>query len=310
LRLAMSLLVRDEADIIAANIRFHAKLGVQLFIVTDNGSVDGTRELLDDLSKEVDIIIIDEPAHTIDQDLWVTRMAHHIQQHGSADWIINNDADEFWLPLSGNLVDAIEHQLHTGELAAQEVGLLYCQRSNLIPTSEAVNASGYSFADNVYRVQRTLTHTIEPDAAWHENGSDILIRTLPGKVITRMAGLISIDMGNHGAKHELARVNTEHIQILHFPVRRFEQFERKVINYGQSLENNTRFAQNVSRHLRHWYAQHLNGRLREEYDRFVLPQSRVQALVTDGILVQDQRLQQWQESDDDSQTPHLRLTGS
>lgn len=294
MRLAMSLLVRDEADIIAANIRFHANLGVQLFIVTDNASVDGTRELLDELRKEVEIIIIDEPAHTIDQDLWVTRMAHHVQQSGSADWIINNDADEFWLPSSGSLPDAIERQLLTGELPADKVGLLYCQRSNLIPTREAVGSAGYRFSDNVYRVQRTLTHELEPAAAWHENGSDILIRTLPGKVITRMRGLVSVDMGNHGANHELARVDTGQIQILHYPVRRFEQFERKVINYGQSLENNTRFAQNISRHLRYWYEQHLSGKLQEEYDRFVLPQARVQELVSDNILVLDERLQQWQ----------------
>lgn len=294
MRLAMSLLVRDEADIIAANIRFHASLGVQLFIVTDNGSVDGTREILDELSKELEIIIIDEPAHTIDQDLWVTRMAHHIQQGDLADWIINNDADEFWIPANGTLPDAIEHQLQTGKPLAQDIGLLYCQRSNFIPTREAVCATGYCFSDNVYRVQRTLTHDTEPQAAWHENGSDILIRTLPGKVITRMNGLISVDMGNHGANHELARVDTEHIQILHFPVRRFEQFERKVINYGQSLENNTRFAQNISRHLRHWYAQHLNGKLRDEYDRFVLPVARVQELVSDNVLVPDHRLQQYQ----------------
>ncbi len=297
MRLAMSLLVRDEADIIAANIRFHANLGVQLFIVTDNASVDGTRELLEELRKEVEIIIIDEPAHTIDQDLWVTRMAHHVQQSGSADWIINNDADEFWLPSSGSLPDAIERQLQTGELPADQVGLLYCQRSNLIPSREAVCSKGYRFSDNVYRVQRTLTHDLEPEAAWHENGSDILIRTLPGKVITRMKGLISVDMGNHGANHELAKVHTEQIQILHFPVRRFEQFERKVINYGQSLENNTRFAQNVSRHLRHWYAQHSSGKLQDEYDRFVLPQANVQKLVNDNVLVLDERLQQLQKAE-------------
>ena len=296
MRLAMSLLVRDEADIIAANIRFHADLGVELFIVTDNASVDGTRELLDDLSRDIEIIIIDEPAHTIDQDLWVTRMAHQIQQSGRADWIINNDADEFWLPSSGSLPEAIERQLQSSELPAEDIGLLYCQRSNLIPTREAVCAADYRFSDNVYRVQRTLTHDKEPQAAWHENGSDILIRTLPGKVITRIEGLVSVDMGNHGANHELARVDTGQIDILHFPVRRFEQFERKVLNYGQSLENNTRFEQNISRHLRHWYTQHLDGRLREEYDRFVLPQADVQELVKDNILVIDKRLQEYLES--------------
>jgi len=47
MHLAMSILVRDEANIIEANIRHHAASGVSSFIVTDNGSVDGTRELLE-----------------------------------------------------------------------------------------------------------------------------------------------------------------------------------------------------------------------------------------------------------------------
>jgi len=76
---AMSILVRDEVDIIESNIRFHADAGVEHFIVTDNASIDGTRDVLASLKNEFSIEIIDEPSHTIDQDLWVTRMARQLQ---------------------------------------------------------------------------------------------------------------------------------------------------------------------------------------------------------------------------------------
>ena len=48
-RLVMTILVKDEADIIEANIRTHAKLGVDAFAVMDNNSSDGTREILEKL---------------------------------------------------------------------------------------------------------------------------------------------------------------------------------------------------------------------------------------------------------------------
>jgi hypothetical protein len=42
MRLVMTLKVRDEADILDDNLRYHRALGVDFFVVTDNGSVDGT----------------------------------------------------------------------------------------------------------------------------------------------------------------------------------------------------------------------------------------------------------------------------
>ena len=43
MRIVMTLKVRDEADVIDANLRFHLAAGADFFIVTDNGSTDGTR---------------------------------------------------------------------------------------------------------------------------------------------------------------------------------------------------------------------------------------------------------------------------
>ena len=42
------MMVRDEIDIVECNIRYHLSEGISRVIVTDNGSLDGTRDLLSD----------------------------------------------------------------------------------------------------------------------------------------------------------------------------------------------------------------------------------------------------------------------
>ena len=48
MKLVMTLLVRDEEDIVADNLDFHLAQGVDEVIVTDNGSSDATLEILRD----------------------------------------------------------------------------------------------------------------------------------------------------------------------------------------------------------------------------------------------------------------------
>ncbi|TMK71128.1 MAG: hypothetical protein E6G49_10025 [Actinobacteria bacterium] len=45
-KLVMALKVRDEGDVLEANLRFHHALGVAHFVLTDNGSTDDTPEIL------------------------------------------------------------------------------------------------------------------------------------------------------------------------------------------------------------------------------------------------------------------------
>ena len=77
MKVVMAIKVRNEADIIETNLRYHLALGVDHFIVTDNGSDDGTTEILQGFADEGVLDLISEPG----QDFWsaahewVTRMA-------------------------------------------------------------------------------------------------------------------------------------------------------------------------------------------------------------------------------------------
>ena len=50
-RLFMTLLLRDEEDIVRENLDFHLAQGVDRVIVTDNGSEDRTVEILRDSTR-------------------------------------------------------------------------------------------------------------------------------------------------------------------------------------------------------------------------------------------------------------------
>ena len=101
--LVMTLLVRDEVDIVRDNLLFHLAGPVDHVIATDNGSQDGTREVLQEFSASGVLTLLDEPGDDYSQAVWVTRMADiALGRFGSA-WILNNDADEFWMVETSDL---------------------------------------------------------------------------------------------------------------------------------------------------------------------------------------------------------------
>ena len=55
--LVLTLLVRDEADIVEANLDFHLSRGVDFVIATDNGSVDGSAEV----ARRLGATVVSEP---------------------------------------------------------------------------------------------------------------------------------------------------------------------------------------------------------------------------------------------------------
>jgi hypothetical protein len=106
--LVMTLLARDEADVVESWLSYHLNAGADFVVATDNRSVDGTTEILERYAREGHVHLIREAGEDLRQDEWVTRMARMAATDHGADWVINSDADEFWWPRGASLAHVLD----------------------------------------------------------------------------------------------------------------------------------------------------------------------------------------------------------
>lgn len=108
MKLVMTLLVRDEADIITEHLEYHLGAGVDFVIAIDHRSRDGTTEILESYQRAGVLRLIRDDSEFARQSEWQTRMARLAWTDHSADWVINSDADEFWWPRGHSLRDVLD----------------------------------------------------------------------------------------------------------------------------------------------------------------------------------------------------------
>ncbi|OKL52900.1 hypothetical protein BSZ39_12430 [Bowdeniella nasicola] len=100
-------MVKNEVDIIEDVLRHNIDQGLDAVLILDNGSSDGTRELLGKLSGELPIYVGDDPIVAYEQSAKMTFLADTAAQH-RAEWIVPFDADEFWFGVGGSLNETLK----------------------------------------------------------------------------------------------------------------------------------------------------------------------------------------------------------
>ena len=105
MKIVMTLLVRDEEEILDAHLRYHLENGVDFVVATDHLSQDGTPDILRDYEREGCLHVIREERPEYNQPVYVTRMARLAATDFGADWVINADADEFWWPRDASFAE-------------------------------------------------------------------------------------------------------------------------------------------------------------------------------------------------------------
>ena len=272
IRLAMTLLVKNEVDIIEDNIRYHAKQGVDCFAVMDNGSDDGTRELLQSLKSEFDLDIIDQPEQNYQQAKWMTELAFYARDEMAADLVISNDADEFWSSNSGG---SLKEHLRLNE------SVVTVKRHNMALSEEALKPN-FHYMDTDLVVKNPIFY--DSNAQINDAAVAMLLIKISPKTIINPYGLVRLKGGNHRAKHGWRLVNKRdeaNITVYHYPIRNYQQFKANIENRKRLLE--TTNAQ-MGDHYRRWVRILDEGGLEEEFKRFILVDNEIDVLIKLGVL--------------------------
>ncbi len=262
----MTLLVRDEADIVDAQIAFHLHAGVDFVIAMDNGSTDGTTEILERHERAGHLVVLREEGDDMRQQEWVTRLAQMAATDFGADWVINSDADEFWWPRGGSLKDVLE-------LVPDRFGVVRGCWRHFLPRLDGDRA----FFERMTVRLRTPAFPGEKRTIHHAHQ----------KVVHRADPEIEVDRGNHDVvSRTLSPLRSWHpIEVLHFSLRSVEQLGRK----ARGGWRRSREEDQTEHQLRLDSAYH-EGRLEEFFAEHAVSDAQLERGLADGTLALDTRV--------------------
>ena len=271
----MTLLVRDGADIIDANLRYHRAQGVDLFVIGDHGSTDGSLEILEDY-ESAGLVTLEQmsgPVREV-QGEGRTRLARLAFELG-ADWVFHNDQDEFWWPLVGDLKQALS-------TVPSRFGLVLAPRTEFVP-----RPGDGSFAERL--IVRECRFRRPPKTAHRAHPEVRISQPHPTHIwvdrgISPRRGLVGRPVRRAEAQHaeegelELLLAPRFPVAVHHFPLRSFEQYSHTV---QLALANDQlREGDRVRNAFE-------AGRLAEIYSELTLDDEAVNRGIQEGWLVED-----------------------
>lgn len=249
MRFVVTVMVRDEVDVIAGMIEHTLAQGPDLIIVTDNGSVDGTTDVLNRYASLGLIELHHDPVHRKQQGTVVTGMARRARTEHAADWVINADADEFWVPADPSLTlrEALER-------IPLSLNAFTAPVTNLVG-QPAQRGSGFSRL--VWRDLRT-DEQLQQIGIHAQPTPNAVHRGEPDVVVAQGNHFVNIE-SNGQPDPEVA------LEVLHVPWRSWSQFEQKVLHAGRAYEESPDLRPSRNHHGMKDYRRALAGRLLPAY---------------------------------------------
>ena len=105
MKLVMTMLVHDDADLLDAQIAFHLNVGVDFVVAADRGSTDGSGDVLESYVRAG--YVRQAPAGDTDDSATRAALARLALDELDADWLIDSEPAEFWLPRAESIKDVL-----------------------------------------------------------------------------------------------------------------------------------------------------------------------------------------------------------
>lgn len=245
---------KDEADIAEASVR-HMLGQVDRVMIADNGSTDGTREILRGLFEESHgkLTVMDDDQIGYYQSQKMSTLAEGARVAG-ADWIVPFDADELWTGKRGTVKSTLE----------RVPNWILCAHASLYDHVATGRDNG---AENPFQRIRWRRRNPIP---------------LPKVAFRAVKGAV-VHQGNHGVtlpRHDVPAYVGHLLGVRHFPYRSPEQFIRKVRN-GAAAYAATDLPEEVGQHWR-GYGRMSDEDLIEHYHKWFYRSEPDQDIVIDG----------------------------
>jgi Glycosyl transferase family 2 len=277
MNVVMTIVVRDEADIVGDQIRYHLEQGVDFVVATDHRSVDATTAILRAFERAGRLHLIRRDDEGFHQGEWTTEMARFAAAELGADWVIHADADEFWWPRTGSLPEilaavpapfGVVRGLWRHFVLRPDGGESFYERM----TVRRLPAVDWT---SPYNVQVKVAHRADPG--------------------------VTVPRGSHDAWGDRLRLIREWFpfEILHFPIRTRAQLLQK---YADADAYEAGAYRKVPRHTAAMAAR-LRGDADELYDSVVARDEEVARGLGDGTLALDTRLRDFLRGDTEECRP-------
>jgi glycosyl transferase family 2 len=267
MKLVMTLLVRDEEDVLREHLEYHLNAGVDHVVAIDHRSQDGSTEILESYVRQGVLTLTREDGTFSQQGEWQTRMSRLAAVEHGADWVIPSDADEFWIARGSALKEALRS-------VPNDVGVAGGLMRNFVPQRD----------DGGWFVER-LTVRLAGHAPINDPAT-------PFRPVVKVAhrGSPQVVISSGGAHRvfglAVAPSGWYPLDVLHFPFRSEEQSARKYRKTWTGWESNLRGDLARARQVAD------EGRSEVMWDRVALCAADVRDGLAAGSLVTDVRLRE------------------
>ena len=275
IHLFMTLVVKNEEQIIEQNIRFHQAMGVDGFIVTSHNCTDKTNEILERLKKEglvKEIFYETSKQHQL--NVWVGRMANQAKRKYKANWIINADADEFYYSQHLNLKESIAEEMDGG------TNVLWVYSLFLFPDNRDDFLHCPYFVTNPFTEFRAKELGILQDPLYQ----DFIGSQGCTKVIYKLSGKTYPQKGNHVlVRRGLIKHHSADIKLFHYHIQNYKKFLAKVSRWKEAVKFKP---PGEGEHLKRMVQLEETGKLQEEYECKYGEKMR-NFLIEEGVVTKD-----------------------